>query len=114
MVLDIGSDTGVHPVTTYKALNYDLSKNAPITFDTLFKPGAEPLEVLNPIVQRELDKRSATGLLSLNDLGVTAYQKFAITDDTVIFFSNQDGLLPHENGPLEVEVPRTELATLLA
>ena len=70
--------------------------------------------MLNPIVQRELDKRGPTGSLSLDDLGATAYQDFAITDDAVIFFFNQDGLLPHEKGPLTVEVPRTELATLLA
>jgi hypothetical protein len=113
LVLSIGSDTGVHPVTTYKAFNYDLSKQAAITFDTLFRPGTQPLEVLNPIIQRELDKRGASGFLSLDDLGAKAYQNFAITDDAVIFFFNQDGLLPHENGPLKVVVPRTELASLL-
>jgi hypothetical protein len=114
VVFTIGTDGGVHPVTTYKALNYDLSKHVPITFETLFQPGTLPLEVLNPIVQRELDKRGATGSLSLDDLGANAYQNFAITDDAVIFYFNQDGLLAHESGPLEVEVPRTELATLLA
>jgi hypothetical protein len=114
LVLTIGTDGGVHPVTTYKAFNYDLSKHAPITFDTLFQPGTEPLEVLNPIVQRELDERGATGLVSLNDLGVKAYQNFAITDEAVIFFFDQDGLLPHESGPLTVEVPRTQFAGLLA
>jgi hypothetical protein len=101
-------------VTTYKTLNYYLSKHVAITFDTLFQPGAQPLDVLNPIVQRQLDKRGATGSLSLNDLGVKAYQNFAITDDAVTFFFNQDGLLPHEAGPLKVDVPRTELAPLLA
>jgi hypothetical protein len=114
LVLTIGTDGGVHPVTTYRALNYDLSKHVPVTFDTLFKPGTRPLDVLNPIVQRELDKRGATGALTLNDLGAQAYQNFAITDDAVIFFFDQDGLLPHELGPLKVEVPRTQLAGLLA
>jgi hypothetical protein len=42
------------------------------------------------------------------------YQNFAITDDAVIFFFNQDGLLSHVDGPLTVKVPRTELAALLA
>lgn len=114
VVFTIGTDGGVHPVTTYKALNYDLSKHVPITFETLFQPGTQPLEVLNPIVQRELDKRGATASLSLDDLGANAYQNFAITDDAVIFYFNQDGMLAHESGPLEVEVPRTEIATLLA
>ena len=113
LVFDIGTDTGVHPVTSYKASNYDLGKHAPITFDTLFKPGSQPLEVLNPAVRRELDKHGA-GPLSLNDLGVDAYQNFAITDDAVIFFFNQDGLLTHVDGPLQVDVPRNQLVSLLA
>jgi hypothetical protein len=114
VVLTIGTSGGVHPVTTYESLNYDLSKRAPITFETLFRPGTRPLEVLNPIIQRELDKHGATGALTLEDLGAKAYQSFAITDDAIIFFFNQDGLLPHERGSLTVEVPRTELASLLA
>jgi hypothetical protein len=43
-----------------------------------------------------------------------AYQNFASTDDAVIFFFNQDGLLPHTEGSLEVTVPRTDIAALLA
>ena len=39
---------GAHPVTNYDALNFDLGKKAPITFDTLFKPGADPVAVLDP------------------------------------------------------------------
>lgn len=112
MVLDIGSDTGVHPVSTYRALNYDVAKHAPITFDTLFKPGTQPLGVLNQIVQRELDKHGEAGPLSLNDLGTKAYHNFAITDDVVTFFFDQDGLLPHEDGPLQVDVPRIDIASL--
>jgi Protein of unknown function (DUF3298) len=114
LVFDVGTSGGVHPVTTYSALNYDLSKHAPITLDTLFKPGTQPMEVLNPIVQPELDKHGATGSLTLDDLGAKAYQNFAITDNAVLFFLNQDGLLPHEKGPLTVEVPRTEIASFLA
>jgi hypothetical protein len=65
-------------------------------------------------VQREVDKHGGPGALSLTDLGVDAYQNFAITDDAVIFFFNQDGLLPHQDGPLEVSVPRTELVSMMA
>jgi Protein of unknown function (DUF3298) len=108
------NDTGVHPVTSYKTFNYDLGRHAPITFDTLFKPGTKPLDVLNPIVEREVEKHGGPGPLTLGDLGVRAYQNFAITDDAVIFFFNQDGLLPHEDGPLEVSVPRAKLASLMA
>ena len=66
LVLEIDNDTGLanegHPNTTFQAFNFDLGKHAPITFDTLFKPGTKPLQVLDPIVQREMNKRwQATG-----------------------------------------------------
>ena len=63
LVLEIDNDTGLanegHPNTTFQAFNFDIGKHAPITFHTLFKPRTKPLEVLNPIVQRELDARAA-------------------------------------------------------
>ena len=54
---------------------YDLGKGAPITFDTLFKPGATPLDVLYPAVQRELAKHQTTAAPTLNSLDANAYQK---------------------------------------
>jgi hypothetical protein len=114
LVFRVGNDTGVHPVTTFKAFNSDLAKHVPITFDTLFKPGLDPVAILNPIVQRTLDNRGTPGSLKPNGLDAAAYQNFAITDDAVIFYFNQDGLLPHEAGPLEVVVPRNEIASILA
>lgn len=112
LVLTIGTQGGVHPVTTFKSFNYDVDRKAPITFDTLFRPDARPLSVLNPAVQRKLDERHANDV-SAADTGVDAYQNFAITDDALIFFINQDGAFPHYVGSLEVPVPRTELAPLL-
>ncbi|OJZ69926.1 hypothetical protein BRW65_21585 [Mycobacterium paraffinicum] len=108
VVIDTNQDLGAHPVTSYKAFNYDLGKRAPITFDTLFKPGSNPLNVLNPIVRREL------GPLPFGDPGVDAYQNFAITDDAVIFFFSQGEVLAQVDGPQRLSVPRTELASLLA
>ena len=111
LVLTIDNDTGLahqgHPNTTYKAFNFDLGKRAPITFDTLFKAGTKPLDVLNPIVRRELHAPSA-------DLDEQKYQNFAITDDAVIFFFGQDQVVPDNGGGHDVTVPRTELASLLA
>ena len=105
---------GAHPVTSFEAFNYDLGKGAPITFDTLFKPDTNPLEVLDPIVQREM--REALGRLSWsgadNTLGAKVYQDFAITDDAVIFFIGQGMWLPEVAGPQKVSVPRAELASM--
>jgi hypothetical protein len=115
VVLEIDNDTGLanegHPDTTFKSFNYDLTKNAPITFDTLFKPGTHPLEVLNPIVERELVHVSDG---RVDDLDVYAYQNFAITDDAVIFFFGQDQVVRDHRGPHQVSIPRSELAPLLA
>jgi hypothetical protein len=114
LVLDVGADIGVHPVTTFKTFNYDVTKQSPLTFDKLFKRGSNPLQVLNPIVQRELDKHASAMPSAASRLGVDAYQNFASTDDAVIFFFDQDELLPHEEGPFEVTVTRTELGSILA
>jgi hypothetical protein len=107
---------GAHPVTGYHAFNYDLGKDAPITLDTLFKPDTKPLEVLDTIVQREMDKHwtGHGGPAPKNTLGAKVYQNFAITDDTVIFFVGQGMWLPEVAGPQKVSVPRAEIASILA
>jgi Protein of unknown function (DUF3298) len=110
---DVG---GAHPQTWYKAFNYDLDNKAPITYDTLFKPDSKPLDVIVPIVQRELQQQ--TGLLDgippNNGLDPAHYQNFAITDDAVIFFFGQGEMLPEEAGAIEASVPRAVLASMLA
>ena len=115
LVLKINDDTGFshedHPGTSYQAFNYDLGKQAPITFDTLFKPGTKPLDVLNPIVQRELGKHAYT---PIQDLDETTYRDFAITDDAVIFFFGEDQVVVDNSGPHQISVPRSELASLLS
>jgi hypothetical protein len=111
LVLHIDNDTGLahegHPDTTFRAFNFDLGKRAAITFDTLFKPGTKPLDVLNPIVRRELHAPTA-------DLDEKKYQNFASTNDAVIFFFGQDQVVMDNAGPHKVTVPRTELTSLLA
>jgi hypothetical protein len=116
LVLDIDDDTGAahqsHPNTWFKAFNYDLDKHAPITFDTLFKPGTNPLVVLNPIVRQKFGAHPETPVVG--DLDANTYKNFAITDDAVTFFFGQDQVIPDNNGPHQISVPRSELAPLLA
>jgi hypothetical protein len=115
LVLDIDDDTGAahqgHPNTWFKAFNYDLGKHAAITFDTLFKPGTDPLAVLNPMVKQKFGTHPET---PVGDLDANTYKNFAITDDAVIFFFAQDQVIPDNNGPHRLSVPRSELAPLLA
>jgi hypothetical protein len=116
VVFEMYDDTGALPVTGFKAFNYDLTTGTAITFDTLFNPSAEPVAALDPIVQRFMDNRwKGYGSPATNNtLGARVYQNFAITDDAVIFFIAQGMWLPEVAGLLEVPVPRSEIATLLA
>jgi hypothetical protein len=115
LVLETDDDTGFshedHPGTSYQAFNFDVGKQVPIKFDTLFKPGTNPLGVLNPIVQRELGKHPYT---PVQELDATTYRNFAITDDAVIFFFGEDEAVADNGGPHQITVPRSELAPLLA
>ena len=109
VVFEIQNDTGAanqgRPTISYKALNYDLGRGAPITFATLFKPGTTPLDVYRAA-------SSGTALPPPDAFGAHDYQNFAIDDDAVIFFFDHDFL--NEEGPDQVSVPRADLAELLA
>jgi hypothetical protein len=111
-VLSIDNDTGAvhqgHPGTSFKTFTFDLDKHVPVTFDTLFTPAARPLDVLTPIVRRELHAPRL-------ELLPSDFRNFAITDDAVIFFFGEGQLIPGENnGPHQISVPRSELVPLIA
>ncbi len=107
---------GAHPQTWFQAFNWDVGKGAPITFDTLFKPGTKPLEVIYPVVNKELQKQTGVtdSILPGDGLDVANYQNFALTDDAVIFFFSQGELLPEAAGATQASVPRATFAPLLA
>lgn len=105
---------GAHPVTNYEALNYDLDKKAPITFDTVFKPGAGTVAVLDPLVKAELTKALPGADIPDNPVGADMYTNFALTDDAVLFFLSQGQWAISAGGPQTVSIPRAELASILA
>ncbi|WP_326548033.1 esterase [Mycolicibacterium sp. ND9-15] len=105
---------GAHPVTNYRALTFDLGKKAPITFDTLFKPGADAVAVLDPLVAAELTKQLPGAPIGDNPVGAEMYKDFALTDDAVLFFISQGQWTISAAGAQTVSIPRTELAPILA
>jgi hypothetical protein len=107
---------GAHPQTWYQGFNWDVDKRAPITFDTLFKQGTKPLDVIVPVVERELQKQTGAtdSVLPGDRLDPAKYHNFALTDDAVIFFFSQGELLPEAAGATQASVPRAALAPLLA
>ncbi len=105
---------GAHPTTWYKSFTYDVIRNAPVSFDTLFAPGATPMAAIFPIVQRELANTSGlVDAISAGDgMDPARYQNFAITDDAVIFYFGRGELLPSYAGATSVSVPRAAIPPL--
>ena len=115
LVFEVYADTGgAHPNTAYSALNYDLAKQAPITFEALFRPGSDPVAVLDPIVKAEFEKRLDGTTIDDNLLGAKTYQNFALQDEAVIFFIGQGMWAFEAAGPQQFSIPRSDLASILA
>jgi len=115
LVLEEHADYGgAHGETFYNALTYDLGTKAPITYDTLFKPGTDPVAVLDPIVKAEFQKRLDGWPIDDNNIGAKMYQNFALTDDAVIFFIGQGDWSAEAAGAQQFSIPRSELASILA
>ncbi|MEV3900794.1 esterase [Mycobacterium sp. NPDC050551] len=107
---------GAHPSTWFKAFNYNLDGQRPVTFDNLFKPGTLPLDTIYPIVQREVQRQLGPDVAIAPENGMNAdnYQNFAISDDAVVFFFGQGELMASAAGANQVSVPRAAIAQMLA
>ena len=114
-----------HPQTTYKAFNWDQTYRKPIIYaaaaddklnQPLWQPTADPLKVVFPIVQSELQKQTGQQVAIAPSAGYDPmnYQDFAITNDGVIFFFSQGVLLPEAAGATQVLVPRSAIDPMLA
>lgn len=117
LVLEVYQNVGgAHPQTWFKAFTYDLGTRTPITFDTLFRPGSSPVDLVFPAVQRDLQDKTGIDqpVLPGDGLDPQNYQNFAVTDDSVIFFFGQGELLPAAAGATQATVPRSVLAPVLA
>lgn len=116
VVLKVFQDLGgPQPSTWYKSFNVDLASHKTITFETLFAPNSKPLDVIFPIVQRDLERQTGvpTMLISAGSgMDAAHYQNFAITNDEVIFYFAPGELLPMSAGATSVNVPRTALPPL--
>jgi hypothetical protein len=107
---------GAHPLTWFKAYNYNLVARQPITFDSLFLPGSKPLPVILPIVQNEINTQlgSSVPIAAGDGLDPSNYANFAITDTELIFFFGQGELLPSAAGAVAAHVPKSAVAAMLA
>ncbi|MDT5279819.1 MAG: hypothetical protein QOJ20_1014 [Mycobacterium sp.] len=114
---------GAHPQTSYKAFNWDQSYRKAIAYNTagddkltpLWRVD-DPLKVVFPIVQSELQKQTGQQVSIAPSAGYDPmnYQNFAVTNDGVIFFFSQGQLLPEAAGATQVLVPRSAIDPMLA
>jgi hypothetical protein len=107
---------GAHPETSYKSFNWDQAYRKAITFDRLWQADANPLPVIYPIVQADVQKQLGQPVTIAPGAGLDPanYQNFAITNDGVIFFFSQGTLLPEAAGAVQVLVPRSAIDPMLA
>ena len=107
---------GPHPETSYKAFDWDQTYRKAITYDTLWQADANPLPIILPIVQADVQKQLGQQLVIPPSAGLDPanYQNFAITNDGVIFFFSQGTLLPEPAGAIQVLVPRAAIDPMLA
>jgi len=106
---------GAHPSIWYKSFNYNVANHTPITFDALFRPGSQPLQAILPIVQKTLTDRygSAVSIPADTGLDPANYQSFAITNDAIVFFFDQNALQPALEAT-QVSVPRSAIASMIS
>lgn len=101
--------------TKYKSFTFDYDKGRSVTFDNLFVPGTNPMDSIYPAVATELARQQLARNFQLSPTvgrDPAHYQKFAITDQTVIFFFDTSEFLPQEAGYFFVPVSRANLPPL--
>lgn len=103
-----------HPNISYKAFASTNPTGTPITFDSLFRPGTKPFDVIVPIANNQIS--ADVGQPFTMDAAVghdpANYQNFAITNDALIFFFDKDQLAV-PTGDFQVSIPRSAVATML-
>lgn len=103
-----------HPLVWYRSFNFNLANQQPITFDALFRPETQPLQTIMPIVQKTLADRyrAKVSIPPATGLQPTNYQSFAITNDAIVFFFDQNALQPAMEAT-QVSVPRNAIASMI-
>jgi hypothetical protein len=117
VVLKVYQNVGAaSPQTSFKSFVWDQAYRKLVTYQTLWQPEVDPLPIVFPAVQDALQIQTGqpVPIAPAAGLDPANYQNFAITNDGVIFFFNQGGLLPEAAGATQVLVPRAVIDPLLA
>jgi hypothetical protein len=113
LLLQIMDDNPTRRVgATYKAFNFDFDQNRPVTLDTLFAPGINPMDAVYPVVVADLARKYSTRKLTPSPPDARRFQNFAITDAAVTFYFDSGDMLPDYLGGITSTVPRAKIPPL--
>jgi len=120
LVFTVGDYTGgAHPNSYYRTFTYDLAQGRQLSLYDLFIEGADPLSVISPIVQQDLQTRIGEMTdpewiaLGTGD-NPENYANFAITPDALIFFFSPYQVAAYAAGPQQSSIPLSQISAILA
>lgn len=114
-----GYSGGAHPYSFFQTFTFDLAGERQILLMDLFQPGIDPLAVISPMVHADLmtqmaDFGDAQWIETGTGTNPDNYQRFALTDEALIFFFDAYQVAPYAAGPFEVSLPLENIASILA
>jgi hypothetical protein len=114
---------GAHGLTTTTTYTFDLAQQRVLSLNDLFVPGSNPLSVIGPLVEADLDARLTTDLAHLSDTNwihqgtgenPDNYKSWTITPDGLTFYFDQYQVAAYVAGTQTVTIPLAQLSAILA
>jgi hypothetical protein len=112
---------GAHPNPYYDTVVFDISKRTAMKLSDVFKPGTKYLEAISAYTHAELERQNDVSEFSDEDWlkeGTNPeeqnFQFFYLTSKGLVIIFPPYQVAAYAAGPIEVEIPFTELKTILA
>jgi hypothetical protein len=114
---------GAHGLTTTTTYTFNLAQQRVLSLSDLFVPGSDPLSVIGPLVEADLDARLTTDLANLTDTNwihqgtgenLDNYKSWAITPDSLTFCFDPYQVAAYAAGTQTVTIPLAQLSAILA
>jgi hypothetical protein len=114
---------GAHGNTTTTTYTFDLGQQRVLSLSDLFVPGADPLSVIGPLVEADLNARLTADLAHLSDANwihqgtgenPDNYKSWTITPDSLTFYFDPIQVAAYVAGTQTVTIPLAQLSSILA
>ncbi len=107
---------GAHDNFYYETITFDLIEDTDVPLEWLFVEGSDPIAVVYPLVVEQLNAQLSEFGLDETWLEPSPeyFQDFIITEDSITFLFEPYVAAPYAAGPLQVEIPMSELADISA